>query len=117
MITAIGVAEGEGVIKVGKVGVSKTGVSKTVGAVGDALWTARIVCATAVAMPDWFCDEDVNSLLRLHAIKAIVKTQMPAKSLLIAIPHSCLLFFANGLNSDCSLRRHSGIIICRDAVW
>ena len=81
LITAIGVAEGEGVIKVGKVG-----VSKTVGAVGEALSTACIVCATTVAMADWFCDEDVNALLRLHANKASVETQMAAKSFFIAIP-------------------------------
>jgi len=80
-MTAIGVAEGEGVIKVGKVG-----VSKTVGAVGEALSTASIVCATTVAMADWFCDEDVNALLRLHANKASVETQMAAKSFFIAIP-------------------------------
>jgi len=78
LITAIGVAEGEGAIKVG--------VSKTVGAVGDALSNACIVCATTVAMADWDCGGDVNSLLMLHANKAIVKTQMAAKSFFIAIP-------------------------------
>ena len=84
-MTAIGVAEGEAVLKIE---VAKTGVFKIAGAVAvdETSVNARIVRATAVSMAACDCDAVVSCLLMLQASAASVIMQIPAKSFFIVIP-------------------------------